>query len=29
MSGEIIRVYPERIYGWGIGPGGMYRRDVG
>ena len=29
MSAEIIRVYPERIYGWGIGQGGMYRRDVG
>jgi pyridoxamine 5'-phosphate oxidase family protein len=29
MSGQIIRIYPERIYGWGIGPdGGMYRRDV-
>jgi pyridoxamine 5'-phosphate oxidase family protein len=29
MSGEIIRVYPERIYGWGFGDGGMYRRAVG
>jgi pyridoxamine 5'-phosphate oxidase family protein len=29
MSNEIIRIYPERIYGWGFGPdGGMYRRDV-
>jgi len=31
MSGEIIRIHPERIFGWGIEPGreGMYRRDVG
>jgi pyridoxamine 5'-phosphate oxidase family protein len=29
MSGEIIRIHPERIYGWGFGPdGAMYRRDV-
>jgi pyridoxamine 5'-phosphate oxidase family protein len=29
MSSEIIRLYPERIYGWGFGPdGGMYRRDI-
>jgi pyridoxamine 5'-phosphate oxidase family protein len=31
MSGEIIRVHPERIFGWGFDPGrdGMYRRDIG
>ncbi len=31
MSGEIIRLYPERIITWGIEPGrpGMHRRDVG
>jgi pyridoxamine 5'-phosphate oxidase family protein len=31
MSGEIIRIHPERIFGWGIEPGreGRYRRDVG
>ncbi len=31
MSGEIIRIHPERVYGWGIESGreGMYRRDVG
>jgi pyridoxamine 5'-phosphate oxidase family protein len=31
MSGEIIRIHPERLFGWGIEPGrdGMYRRDVG
>jgi len=31
MSGEIIRIHPERVYGWGIEPGrdGRYRRDVG
>ncbi len=31
MSGEIIRIHPERIFGWGIEPEreGMHRRDVG
>jgi pyridoxamine 5'-phosphate oxidase family protein len=31
MSGEIIRVHPERIFTWGIEPGhvGMHRRDIG
>ncbi len=31
MSGEIIRIHPERIFSWGIEPGqdGMRRRDVG
>ncbi len=31
MSREVIRIYPERVYGWGIEPGreGSYRRDVG
>jgi pyridoxamine 5'-phosphate oxidase family protein len=31
MSGEIIRIHPERVYGWGIEPGreGRYRRDIG
>jgi pyridoxamine 5'-phosphate oxidase family protein len=31
MSGEIIRIHPERIFSWGIEPGRdrMYRRDVG
>jgi pyridoxamine 5'-phosphate oxidase family protein len=31
MSGEIIRIHPERIFSWGIEPGrdSMYRRDVG
>jgi pyridoxamine 5'-phosphate oxidase family protein len=30
MSGEIIRIHPERIFSWGIEPGRdrMYRRDV-
>jgi pyridoxamine 5'-phosphate oxidase family protein len=31
MSGEIIRIHPERIFSWGIEPGrdGMYRRNAG
>lgn len=31
MSGEVIRIHPERIFSWGIEPGrdGMHRRDVG
>ena len=31
MSGEVIRIHPERIFSWGIEPGRdrMYRRDVG
>ena len=31
MTGEIIRIHPERIFSWGIEPGRdrMYRRDVG
>jgi pyridoxamine 5'-phosphate oxidase family protein len=31
MSREVIRIHPERVYGWGIEPGreGRYRRDVG
>ena len=31
MSGEIIRIHPDRIFSWGIEPGRdrMYRRDVG
>jgi pyridoxamine 5'-phosphate oxidase family protein len=31
MSREVIRIHPERVYGWGIEPGreGSYRRDIG